>query len=107
MPADIVSTMRCGVLVQISEVGTYEGITLSGLQIEDVFFEDEGFERGKSEVRTANGTQSYGWGIRFYQPSRGGLIERYPSRKLPNHERGAHRNKIDGTKPKYYRPKNI
>lgn len=75
MPADTVSTMRCGVLVHISATGTYEGITLSGLQIEDVFFEDEGFERGKSEVRTANGTQSYGWGIRFINRVEGALLK--------------------------------
>jgi hypothetical protein len=57
--------MRCGVLVTTSEPGNYKGITLQNLLIQNIFFEDEGFKRGKDEVRTANGSQSYGWGIRF------------------------------------------
>lgn len=57
--------MRCGVLVTTSRPGTYQGITLRNLLIKDIFFEDPGFQRGKDEVRTANGTQAYGWGIRF------------------------------------------
>ena len=30
-----------------------------------MYFEEVGFTRGKEEVRTENGTQKYGWGIRF------------------------------------------
>jgi len=56
--------MRCGVLVQITEEGEYEHISLRRLCIADIFYEEKGFERGKKEVRTANGTQKYGWGIR-------------------------------------------
>lgn len=57
--------MRCGVLVKTSEPGTFGNITLSRLSVKDVFFEEEGFQRGAKEVHSANGTQRYGWGIRF------------------------------------------
>ncbi len=57
--------MRCGVLVKSSEAGQYEGITLTNLTIKDVFYEDPGFVRDSKETNTANGTQKYGWGIRF------------------------------------------
>ncbi len=56
--------MRCGVLVTTSQAGTYENIHLESLTIKNVFFEERGFKRGQDEVRTANGTQNYGWGIR-------------------------------------------
>ncbi|MBR8538128.1 right-handed parallel beta-helix repeat-containing protein [Carboxylicivirga sediminis] len=57
--------MRCGVLVQATEPGEYSSIALNDLTIRDVFFEEKGFVRGADEVRTANGKQNYGWGIRF------------------------------------------
>ena len=57
--------MRCGVLVTTSKAGDYANITLQNLLIRDIFFEEAGFARGKDEVRTANGSQNYGWGIRF------------------------------------------
>lgn len=75
MPADTVSRMRCGVLVQVTAKGSYAGIHLSGLLIEDIFFEDKGYERGKTEVRTANGTQRYGWGIRFINRVEGAILK--------------------------------
>ncbi len=66
--------MRCGVLVTTSKGGTYENVRLENLLIKDVFFENKGFERGADEVRTANGTQRYGWGIRVINQTRGALI---------------------------------
>ncbi len=57
--------MRCGVLVLASRAGEYSGFTLSNLVIREVFYESPGFVRSAEEVRTANGTQHYGWGIRF------------------------------------------
>ena len=57
--------MRCGVLVTTSEPGQFINIRLSDLVIRDVFYEEPGFERGADEVKTANGRQNYGWGIRF------------------------------------------
>jgi len=57
--------MRCGVLVTATQTGAYQNITLSGLHVHDIFYENMGFQRGADEVVTANGTQNYGWGIRF------------------------------------------
>lgn len=57
--------MRCGILVQATTPGTYSNIQLSNITISDIFFEELGFIRDANEVRTANGTQAYGWGIRF------------------------------------------
>jgi hypothetical protein len=57
--------MRCGVLIQADERGEYAGFTLANLTVRDVFYEEPGFTRSPEEVRTANGTQHYGWGIRF------------------------------------------
>ncbi len=57
--------MRCGVLIQVDQPGEYAGFSLSNLVVRDVFFEEPGFTRGPEEVRSANGTQNYGWGIRF------------------------------------------
>ena len=57
--------MRCGVLVHATKAGKYEHIYLSNLNIHDVFYQTKGFTRPKGEVNTANGTQAYGWGIRF------------------------------------------
>lgn len=59
------NSMRCGVLVKTTSEGNYQYIQLRDLWIKDIFFEEKGFQRGKDEVRTANGSQSYGWGIRF------------------------------------------
>jgi hypothetical protein len=57
--------MRCGVLVVTTKTGQFENITLHNLSIHNIFYENYGFVRGEKEVRTANGTQAYGWGIRF------------------------------------------
>ena len=71
----VTGNMRCGVLVNTSKAGAYENITLEGLDIHDVFYEDPGFRRGEDEVRTANGTQSYGWGVRFINRTEGALLK--------------------------------
>lgn len=56
--------MRCGILVQYNKKGSYSNILIENINIKDVFYENKGFVRKASEVRTANGTQAYGWGIR-------------------------------------------
>lgn len=73
--AFVEGSMRCGVLVTTSKPGKYENIRLHGLNIRDVFYENPGFRRGKDEVKTANGTQSYGWGIRFVNHTKGALLK--------------------------------
>ena len=72
---DAKKNMHCGVLLSTSDIGTYENIQLKNLAIHDVFFEAEGFKRGKDEVRTANGSQSYGWGIRVINSIDGAVIK--------------------------------
>lgn len=66
--------MRCAVLITVDQEGTYEGIHLEELCVSNVFFEDDGFQRGAKEVRTANGTQRYGWGIRVLNRTPEALI---------------------------------
>ena len=61
--------MRCGVLIQADEKGDYAGFHLSNITVRDVYYEEPGFVRAPGEVRTANGTQHYGWGIRFINHS--------------------------------------
>ncbi|MCG9972570.1 right-handed parallel beta-helix repeat-containing protein [Christiangramia crocea] len=56
--------MTCGVLVLSSQSQNMQDILLSELKIQNVFNKNINFKRGKEEVRTANGTQAYGWGIR-------------------------------------------
>lgn len=57
--------MRVGVMIKAIGNGRVEHIHLSGLNIYDVFYEKEGVSRSMAEVRSANGTQKYGWGIRL------------------------------------------
>lgn len=56
--------MRCGVLIANKTANKVRDIVLKDLYIFDVFFENEGFTRGEEEVKTPNGKQRYGWGIR-------------------------------------------
>lgn len=67
--------MRCGVLVKTSEQGTFGNIILNRLSIENVFFEEEGFQRGAKEVHSANGTEHYGWGIRFINETADAILK--------------------------------
>jgi len=66
--------MRCGVLVKVNKKGNYEHIYLNNLHVEDVFYEEKGFVRGIKEVKTANGSQNYGWGIRFINTIEGAFL---------------------------------
>jgi hypothetical protein len=57
--------MRCGILVLTTENKVYEGIIIEHVLVHDVFFHQPGFIRSAEETKTANGTQIYGWGVRF------------------------------------------
>jgi hypothetical protein len=57
--------MRCGLLLNSKNSKLMEHIIIQNIIIKDVFYENLGFIRGKEEVKTANGTQKYGWGIRL------------------------------------------
>ncbi|TLX71374.1 right-handed parallel beta-helix repeat-containing protein [Labilibacter sediminis] len=67
--------MCCGVLVTTSKAGEYKNILLQNLTVRDVFFEKEGFSRGAGEVKTANGKQNYGWGIRFINATEDAVLK--------------------------------
>ncbi len=57
--------MRCGVLVEADGEAQSTGIALRGLEVRDVSFADPGHVRPEQDVRTPNGKDPYGWGIRF------------------------------------------
>lgn len=67
--------MRCGMLMVNSRESKTAHINLSELKVFDVFYENEGFTRDKNEVRTANGTQKYGWGIRVISKAKESTIQ--------------------------------
>nr|WP_294898050.1 right-handed parallel beta-helix repeat-containing protein [uncultured Pedobacter sp.] len=57
--------MRCGVLITNSDKSLMTNISLKQLVVKDVYYENAGYKRGAGEVKSANGTQKYGWGIRL------------------------------------------
>ncbi len=57
--------MRVGVLVEATKKGVFENIRLSELIVKDIFFYEKGHSRAIAETQTQNGTQEYGYGIRF------------------------------------------
>ncbi len=73
--SETASKMRCGVLVNNESAILMEHIELKNINIYDVFYESYGFKRGKKEVKTANGTQKYGWGIRVINNNANHIIK--------------------------------
>ena len=67
--------MRAGILVNVSKKKIFKNILIDNVIVSNVFFEDLGFKRDPSEVRTSMGTQAYGFGIRFFNSSQSGSIE--------------------------------
>lgn len=59
------SAMKCGILVEITKEESQENIVLTDLKVHDIYFNQPGFTRSAAETKSANGTQSYGWGIRI------------------------------------------
>lgn len=57
--------MRVGVLVTADKAKRVVGIRLEKLRISEIFFENPGVNRTAEEVKSANGTQKYGWGVRL------------------------------------------
>jgi hypothetical protein len=66
--------MRCGILVEVTKDGTFENVELTDLVVHDVFYNPPGFTRAAAEIKTANGTQSYGWGIRVINNTKAGRL---------------------------------
>jgi len=69
------SNMRCGILVKNSRSKNMKHIVIKDISIFDVYYENYGFQRGKDEVKTANGTQKYGWGIRLMNDTKALISE--------------------------------
>ncbi|MDF2159020.1 right-handed parallel beta-helix repeat-containing protein [Algoriphagus sp. CAU 1675] len=70
-----IGSMRVGVMIRSANNHGVKGITLDGLKISRVFFEEKEVKRSAEEVKTANGTQRYGWGIRVINQSDNEFIE--------------------------------
>ena len=66
-------TMKCGVFITSSKPGKFDNIHVSNLLVRDIFQENPGFTRGEKESHTANGTESYGWGIRVITKTKGAI----------------------------------
>jgi len=67
--------LRVGILYLVTNNKVHDSLTVSSVIIRDIFYEDPGYERNESEVRTPNGTKSYGWGIRVLNLSESGNLE--------------------------------
>lgn len=56
---------RCGLIYRVTAAGSYTDIQVENLQVEKIFIEEPGYERDPDDVNSANGTEQYGYGIRF------------------------------------------
>jgi hypothetical protein len=59
------AAMRVGIMIRATQGKASRNIHLDSLEIKNIYFENKGFVRDANEVKTANGTQKYGWGIRL------------------------------------------
>jgi hypothetical protein len=64
------TTMRCAVMVRNLHLPVMQHVHLNALDISEVFYERPGYIRPAGEVRSPNGTQKYGWGIRIMNPAK-------------------------------------
>ena len=67
--------LRTGILYLLTDDKRHENLIISSVMIRDVFYEDPGFIREEDEVKTPNGTKSYGWGVRIVNLSKKGNLE--------------------------------
>lgn len=73
-PVNENGSMRCAVLLQNGQAKEMNHIRLEHLIIDKVYYENPGYRRGNEEVKSANGTQRYGWGIRIINKQPAALI---------------------------------
>lgn len=73
-PSSATNGMRCGILIHVKSNRLFQNIKIENVEIKEIYYEDKGFNRDKDEVTTPNGTQSYGWGIRFLNTSNSGQL---------------------------------
>jgi hypothetical protein len=71
---EVKSEMRCGILIQITKNEVFQNITITDVQVHDVYYHQKGYARSAAETASANGTQSYGWGIRFINNTKSGEL---------------------------------
>jgi hypothetical protein len=71
---DEIFDMRCGLLVVNTDKPKMTDIFIDHVFIKDVYYENSGFQRGKEEMHSANGTQKYGWGIRVISKKSSNVI---------------------------------
>ena len=71
----IKSDLRCGILYLVTDKNVHNNLEIDNVLIKDIFYENLGFIRDKKEVKTPNGTQSYGWGIRILNLSENGNLK--------------------------------
>ena len=67
--------LRTGILYLVTDEKIHSNLKISKVKIRDVFYENPGYVRSEKEVRTPNGTKSYGWGIRIVNLSENGNLE--------------------------------
>jgi hypothetical protein len=67
--------MRCGILIEVTKDEAFESITLKDVIVHDVYYNPKVFTRSAAEIKTANGTQSYGWGIRVMNNTKAGKLK--------------------------------
>ncbi|WP_157580450.1 right-handed parallel beta-helix repeat-containing protein [Rudanella lutea] len=67
--------MRVGVLVTTEKARKVVDIRLEKLLITDIFYENPGVVRTAEEVKSPNGTQKYGWGIRLINQADATVME--------------------------------
>ena len=67
--------LRTGILYLVTDNKIHSDLQISNVNLRDIFYEDPGYRRNESEVRTPNGTKSYGWGIRVLNLSESGNLE--------------------------------
>jgi hypothetical protein len=66
--------MRCGILVEVTKDEVFTDICIKDVIVHDVYYHAPGYKRSAAETASANGTQSYGWGIRFINNSKKGIL---------------------------------
>ncbi len=71
----IKSDLRSGILYLVTDKKLHNNLEITNVLIKDIFYENKGFIRDQKEVKTPNGTQSYGWGIRILNLSENGNLE--------------------------------
>ena len=67
--------LRTGIFYLVTDNKIHSDLEISNVNLRDIFYENPGYERNESEVRTPNGTKSYGWGIRVLNLSESGNLE--------------------------------